>query len=810
MNQNSTIAYIFSEQIVNPIESSSKVNDLSKPESDSFENYFTQAINQSTAQTRSTDTNQKQISNDKDQAYSNQTINATNSKETNTIDNQNKSEKTAPGSSAVIVEAPKESITIDDQGNAHIDVASLPDEVKEKLGIGDEESVEVKVVFLSKEQISALLEGKETFENINNSEDVKQKDFPAQRLFFAQYQKSDEQKSDNSESSAKIVKNESNSEQSKESEKVNKTSSKNISHQFSNNISNNIKQTTKQTNKQTENLTKPDETPLKESLVKNQKSEINVINTKTGDSSSKESTHQDSGLKHTVSNNSESKESVLHESKPNESNQSPSKDSALQETTPKDTAQTKSVLKELVIQDSTPKDSSLTDSVIKESIQDNSLQKDSTQQDSENSISKYLKSPVSETSKNDSKQLEEINDNQIQSQKENKGIENQEVIDAEKFVKASTANVANAVLNEAVIESSAAEQVIVEDKVTSEKPENSKVIYMVRSLDQSDDDAKQQKVVLITPSDNDKDEKIVTESSESSKNKQQNQKGDRNSDQDSARLIESSRISSMIKAKEERVSQSDSKDSFKKAFTSQENKTESSANNKSDAILQHNLRNNQNTSILEAVNQVKPTVQAQSNNQPDQAQMQNQQTAQTQTAIQAQPIIANTASTQQTPQATMMQQYMEKIAEVQEASAKQIVKGVQGAIGSERSHVTLRMVPESLGQIHIRITMENGQLSAQLNAEKDSTRAMMQQGLNSLRAAFDEQGLKVDRLVVNKEQFDTKQDYGKNEDSQDRAAKNRSEYGNRQNQQGNNRNGNQTKNKFALWSDRMTTSDYFV
>ncbi len=831
MNQNTTIAFFSSDQIVNRMETSSRVNDLPKSESDSFENYFSQAINQTTPQTQSTENNPGQTSDQAEQVYSDHPINSVKSKESNTIDDKKESREKVKDDSTVIVEVPKDSIIIDDQGKVRINVDVLPDDVKEKLGIGDQESVEIKTVYLSKEQIAALLEGKESFDSITNSEDNKQKDFPVERLFFARYQKSDAEKDEDSQSSSKIVKDESKSDQSKESDNSNKTSGENSSNKIADAISN----ITGQSTKLVDNLVKSEETPLKEKLAENKKGENNILNSKDDNSAPKNSELKDSTPLNSVSSNSEFKGAVSKESAPNDStpkepllkdtalNQSTpiaslSKDSDIKEKTTKDPVQQEPVLNNSVKQESAPskdtvlkntvqKDTVHKDSVHKDLVHKDSASKDPELKDAENSISKYLKSPAVEVSDNNSKQSETINDNQIQSKEESQESEGQKIIDAEEFVKASNSDTTNIIENEAIIESVIAEKVVTDSKTNSEQPESSKVLYMVRSMDQGDDDDKQQKIVLLAHSITEEDKEVKSDSSESSKNNQQKQKGESNSDQESARLIESARISSMIKAKEERIAQYDSKESFKKAFTSQDNKTTSSSNNKSEAIILQSLRNNQQASILETVNQVKPTVQTQSNNQPDQTQIQSQQSAQTN--FQSQPIIASTPQIQQTPQATMMQQYMEKIAEVQEAAAKQIVKGVQGTIGSDRSHVTLRMVPESLGQIHIRITMENGQLSAQLNAEKDSTRAMMQQGLNTLRSAFDEQGLKVDRLVVNKEQFDPKQDYGKNEDSQDRTAKNRSDYNNRQNQQENNRNGNQARNKFALWSDRMATSDYY-
>ncbi|HQH74397.1 MAG TPA: hypothetical protein PK360_20140, partial [bacterium] len=48
---------------------------------------------------------------------------------------------------------------------------------------------------------------------------------------------------------------------------------------------------------------------------------------------------------------------------------------------------------------------------------------------------------------------------------------------------------------------------------------------------------------------------------------------------------------------------------------------------------------------------------------------------------------------------SMNQVYSEKIAQMQETVSRQIVRAVQGSLGSQRSQVNLRLVPESLGHI---------------------------------------------------------------------------------------------------------------
>ena len=88
------------------------------------------------------------------------------------------------------IEIPQDSIVIDENRKIQINVESLSDEVKEKLGIEDGDLDNIKVVFLTEEQANVLLNPENvSIDDIEKGlelSEAEQKLFAQQRLFFAQ------------------------------------------------------------------------------------------------------------------------------------------------------------------------------------------------------------------------------------------------------------------------------------------------------------------------------------------------------------------------------------------------------------------------------------------------------------------------------------------------------------------------------------------------------------------------------------------------------------------------------------------------
>ena len=141
----------------------------------------------------------------------------------------------------------------------------------------------------------------------------------------------------------------------------------------------------------------------------------------------------------------------------------------------------------------------------------------------------------------------------------------------------------------------------------------------------------------------------------------------------------------------------------------------------------------------------------------------------------AQVVMGESRPAQAPPEGSMAEVYAEKIEQWQETASRQIVRAVQGSLGSHRSQISLRLIPESLGHIVVRLTMEHNQLSTQISAEKHSTRLLLEQNLSTLRTAFAEQGIQVERLTIAKETLDSReQDSTKNDSPYSRSGRDHS------------------------------------
>lgn len=71
-----------------------------------------------------------------------------------------------------------------------------------------------------------------------------------------------------------------------------------------------------------------------------------------------------------------------------------------------------------------------------------------------------------------------------------------------------------------------------------------------------------------------------------------------------------------------------------------------------------------------------------------------------------------------------------------------------GLLSRGGGHVTMRLKPESLGMVHVRIEMRDGVVRARIEASSDSARQLLTEGVGSLKSALEARGLSVDRLEV--------------------------------------------------------------
>ncbi|WP_440960194.1 flagellar hook-length control protein FliK [Paenibacillus nitricinens] len=64
------------------------------------------------------------------------------------------------------------------------------------------------------------------------------------------------------------------------------------------------------------------------------------------------------------------------------------------------------------------------------------------------------------------------------------------------------------------------------------------------------------------------------------------------------------------------------------------------------------------------------------------------------------------------------------------------------------AEATISLFPENLGQVDVKITMQNGHLVAQFMTEHSGAKDMLEQQMNQLRVALQSQGLQVEKLEV--------------------------------------------------------------
>ena len=86
------------------------------------------------------------------------------------------------------------------------------------------------------------------------------------------------------------------------------------------------------------------------------------------------------------------------------------------------------------------------------------------------------------------------------------------------------------------------------------------------------------------------------------------------------------------------------------------------------------------------------------------------------------------------------------------ADGIQLVKDIAQQIGllggQGKSDFQLQLSPESLGRLHVRLTMEDGALTVRMTAQSSEARSTIESNLGQLRQSFQEQGIRVDRFVV--------------------------------------------------------------
>ena len=67
------------------------------------------------------------------------------------------------------------------------------------------------------------------------------------------------------------------------------------------------------------------------------------------------------------------------------------------------------------------------------------------------------------------------------------------------------------------------------------------------------------------------------------------------------------------------------------------------------------------------------------------------------------------------------------------------------------TETVIRLVPEHLGQVEVKLSMQNGQLTATFTTETASAKDALESNLAILRSNLQSQGVAVDRLIVSQQ-----------------------------------------------------------
>lgn len=83
-----------------------------------------------------------------------------------------------------------------------------------------------------------------------------------------------------------------------------------------------------------------------------------------------------------------------------------------------------------------------------------------------------------------------------------------------------------------------------------------------------------------------------------------------------------------------------------------------------------------------------------------------------------------------------------------ESVARQVSHGMAAVLSRGGGTVTLRLSPQALGAVRVRVEVHDGQVRAMFDVATDSARRLLIEGVESLKGALESRGLTVDRLEV--------------------------------------------------------------
>ena len=105
-------------------------------------------------------------------------------------------------------------------------------------------------------------------------------------------------------------------------------------------------------------------------------------------------------------------------------------------------------------------------------------------------------------------------------------------------------------------------------------------------------------------------------------------------------------------------------------------------------------------------------------------------------------------SLQESTKTWTLQETLLDLEETQEIVPK-LTERLQTLISEERSEVRIQLKPESLGELKIKLSLEQGVVSAEFVVESETVREVIAANLPQLRSTLQDMGTTVSQLAVN-------------------------------------------------------------
>jgi len=98
--------------------------------------------------------------------------------------------------------------------------------------------------------------------------------------------------------------------------------------------------------------------------------------------------------------------------------------------------------------------------------------------------------------------------------------------------------------------------------------------------------------------------------------------------------------------------------------------------------------------------------------------------------------------------AGMMIQRPTPSAQDEQANVKELIRQAQLAIKKGGGEIKMDLKPEGIGQLHLKVSVENGQVNVQMLTDNDASKRLLEKGLHELKSNLAAHELKVDNMKV--------------------------------------------------------------